>query len=105
MFVKNNAFLPGAARVCLVIVYTALGFGILYNGISCFMTLYKACTQPHLLAGTMRFDFMGYYMTAAVHGGLCVGLTMLIVLLLLRKRLKLKKTGRIKGNSNRDTGD
>ena len=30
---------------------------------------------------------------------------MLIVLLLLRKRLKLKKTGRIKGNSNRDTGE
>ena len=69
------------------------------------MTLYKACTQPYLLAGTVRLNFMGYYMMAAVYGGLCVGLTMLIVLLLLRKRLKLKKTGRIKGNSNRDTGD
>ena len=102
MFVKNNAFLPGAARVCLVIAYTVLGFGILYNGISCFMTLYKACTQPYLLAGTVRLNFMGYYMMAAVYGGLCVGLTMLIVLLLLRKRLKLKKTGRTEVTTSRD---
>lgn len=102
MFVKNNAFLPGAARVCLVIAYTVLGFGILYNGISCFMTLYKACTQPYLLAGTVRLNFMGYYMMAAVYGGLCVGLTMLIVLLLLRKRLKLKKTGQTEVTTSRD---
>ena len=102
MFVKNNAFLPGAARVCLVIAYTVFGFGIFYNGISCFMTLHKACTQPYLLAGTMRFDFMGYYMMAAVHGGLCVGLTLLIVLLLLWKRLKLKKTGQTEVTTSRD---
>lgn len=96
MLVKSKAFLPGAARVCLVIAYAVLGFGILYNGISCFMILYKACTQPYLLAGTMRFDFTGYYMMAAVHGALSAVLALLVVLLLLRKRLKLKQAGRIK---------
>ena len=102
MFVKNNVFLPGAARVCLVIAYTVLGFGILYNGISCFMTLYKACTQPYLLAGTVRLNFMGYYMMAAVYGGLCVVLLLFIVFLLLRKRFKLKKIGQTEVTTSRD---
>ena len=56
------------SRLLRVIVCAAAGLYGLYNAISCFVTLYKAGHQPYLMAGTVRFDFQGYYMMAAMHG-------------------------------------
>lgn len=59
------------SRLLRVIVCAAAGLYGLYNAISCFVTLYKAGHQPYLMAGTVRFDFQGYYMMAAMHVGIC----------------------------------
>ena len=60
------------SRLLRVIVCAAAGLYGLYNAISCFVTLYKAGHQPYLMAGTVRFDFQGYYMMAAMHVGICL---------------------------------
>ena len=59
------------SKLLRVIVCAAAGLYGLYNAISCFVTLYKAGHQPYLMAGTVRFDFQGYYMMAAMHVGIC----------------------------------
>lgn len=59
-------------KLLRVIVCAAAGLYGLYNAISCFVTLYKAGHQPYLMAGTVRFDFQGYYMMAAMHVGICL---------------------------------
>ena len=54
------------------------------RGLRCCM--YKAHGQPYLLAGTERFDFMGYYMVAAMWGTVCVLLAVCLVLFIRRCR-------------------
>lgn len=70
------------SRLLRVIVCAAAGLYGLYNAISCFVTLYKAGHQPYLMAGTVRFDFQGYYMMAAMHVGICLLLGVLVWLFL-----------------------
>lgn len=67
------------SRLLRVIVCAAAGLYGLYNAISCFVTLYKA---GYLMAGTVRFDFQGYYMMAAMHAGICLLLGVLVWLFL-----------------------
>ena len=68
------------SRLLRVIVCAAAG---LYGrAISCFVTLYKAGHQPYLMAGTVRFDFQGYYMMATMHAGICLLLGVLVWLFL-----------------------
>lgn len=62
------------------------------NAISCFVTLYKAGHQPYLMAGTVRFDFQGYYMMAAMHVGICLLLGVLVWLFLKGTKKLRKKT-------------
>ena len=69
-------------------VYAALGAVCLYTGISCAATLHKALHQPCLMAGAVRFSFLGYFMIAGIAGAVCVGAAALLVLLLLRNRKK-----------------
>ena len=59
------------SKLLRVIVCAAAGLYGLYNAISCFVTLYKAGHQPYLMAGTVRFDFQGYYMMACFWGCWC----------------------------------
>ena len=77
--------------VCLL-TYIVLGAFCLYNGISCFATLYKADKQPYLLSGTERFHFMGYHMLAALHGAICIILVAMLMLF-VRWRRKTKSKG------------
>lgn len=71
----------------------------LYMGISCFATLYRALTQPYLMSGTVRFDYMGYYIMSAVHGACSViSLAAAIVCVVV-----LKKTGKNNQKSNGGT--
>lgn len=65
---------------------------VLYNAISCFVTLYKAGHQPYLMAGTVRFDFQGYYMMAAMHVGICLLLGVLVWLFLKGTKKLREKT-------------
>lgn len=57
----------------------------LYNGVSCLAVLYQAGRQPYLLSGTERFDFMGYYMIAAMHGAIFV-IFAVVLFLFIRRR-------------------
>lgn len=82
---KNTVF---RAVVCAAAAAAAL-----YNGIACGVTLYKAGGQPYLMAGTVRFDFMGYYMMSAMHGAICL-------LLVLFLALFVRWTGKIKAASH-----
>ncbi len=61
-------FLKMKSRVLRILVCAAAGALCLYSGAACAAALYKAHGQPYLLAGTERFDFMGYYMVAAPMG-------------------------------------
>ena len=79
-------------------IYAVPGGFSVYNGIACAAVLYKAGSQPYLLSGAERFDFMGYYMMAAMHGGMCMALAAVLVLLVRRRR---KSDG---GNGPRDLG-
>lgn len=67
-------------------IYAVLGVFSLYNGIACAAVLYKAGGQPYLLSGAERFDFMGYYMMAALHGAICAFLVVILVLLVRGRR-------------------
>ncbi len=64
----------------------ALGAVCLYHGMSCMITLGKAYKQPYLLSGSDRFAFTGFYMMAAMHGGVCILLIVILSLLVRRKR-------------------
>lgn len=63
MFMKN--------KTVRGVLYSVLGVTCLYTGISCMATLHKANTQLYLMSGTIRFDFMGYYMMAVINGAVC----------------------------------
>lgn len=76
------------------VIYAVLGVFSLYNGIACAAVLYKAGGQPCLLAGTERFDFMGYYIMAAIHGVICAALVVILVLLVRGRRKRKGRDGR-----------
>ena len=78
-------------RIVRRVIYAVLGACSVYNGIACAAVLYKAGGQPCLLAGAERFDFMGYYMMAAMHGIICAALVVIPVLLVRGRR---KREGR-----------
>lgn len=82
-------FLKMKRRILRILVCAAAGALCLYSGAACAATLCKAHGQPYLLAGTERFDFMGYYMVAAVWGAVCVLLAVCLALFIRRHR----KTG------------
>lgn len=79
-------FLKMKSRVLRMLVCAAAGVLCLYSGAACAAALYKAHGQPYLLAGTERFDFMGYYMVAAMWGTVCVLLVVCLVLFIRRCR-------------------
>lgn len=75
-------------------IYAVLGVFSLYNGIACAAVLYKAGGQPYLLSGAERFDFMGYYIMAAIHGVICAALVVILVLLVRGRRKRKGRDGR-----------
>lgn len=81
-------------RIVRRVIYAVLGVFSLYNGIACAAVLYKAGGQPCLLAGTERFDFMGYYIMAALHGVICAALVVILVLLVRGRRKRKGRDGR-----------
>lgn len=76
------------------VIYAVLGVFSLYNGIACAAVLYKAGGQPYLLSGAERFDFMGYYIMAALHGVICAFLVVILVLLVRGRRRRKGRDGR-----------
>ena len=76
------------------VIYAVLGVFSLYNGIACAAVLYKAGGQPYLLSGAERFDFMGYYIMAALHGVICAFLVVILVLLVRGRRKRKGRDGR-----------
>lgn len=81
-------------RIVRRVIYAVLGVFSLYNGIACAAVLYKAGGQPCLLAGTERFDFLGYHMMAAIHGVICAALVVILVLLVRGRRRREGGDGR-----------
>lgn len=80
MFIKNKLF--------RLIIYVMISLIILFSGISCIATLHKAITQPYLVSDGIRFNFMGYYMMAAMNGLVCIIFILTFVLLLFKKKNK-----------------
>lgn len=81
-------------RIVRRVIYAVLGVFSLYNGIAYAAVLYKAGGQPYLLAGTERFDFLGYHMMAALHGVICAFLVVILVLLVRGRRKRKGRDGR-----------
>lgn len=81
-------------RIVRRVIYAVLGVFSLYNGIACAAVLYKAGGQPYLLSGAERFDFMGYYIMAALHGVICAALVVILVLLVRGRRKRKGRDGR-----------
>ena len=78
MFMRN--------KIVRTILCAALGGIGLYAGISCVATWHKAATQPYLMAGTVRFDFMGYSMLAVINGAVCIAAVLALTLLLIKMK-------------------
>jgi len=68
-------------KIVRFLTYTVLDTFSLYNAISCLATLDMADKQPYLLSGTERLNFMGYHMMAAMHGVICIAITVMLILL------------------------
>lgn len=81
-------------RIMQRVIYAVLGALCLYNGACCVVTLCRAGGQPCLLAGTERFDFLGYHMMAAIHGVICAALVVILVLLVRGRRKRKGRDGR-----------
>lgn len=81
-------------RIVRRVIYAVLGALCLYNGACCVATLCRAGRQPYLLAGTERFDFLGYHMMAALHGVVCAALVVSLVLLVRGRRKREGRDGR-----------
>lgn len=79
-------FLKMKSRVLRMLVCAAAGALCLYSGAACAAALYKAHGQPYLLAGAERFDFMGYYMVAALWGVVCTAFAVFLVCFIRRCR-------------------
>ena len=60
----RNYFLRITAAVLLLLA--------VYAGICSFATLHRALTQPYLMAGEVRVNFMGYYFMSLGYGLLCI---------------------------------
>ena len=69
-------------RIVRRVIYAVLGALCLYHAACCVVTLCRAGGQPYLLAGTERFDFLGYHMMAALHGVICAALVVVLILLI-----------------------
>lgn len=76
------------------VIYAVLGAFCLYHGTCCVVTLCRAGRQPCLLAGTERFDFLGYHMMAALHGVICAALVVVLILLIRGRRKREDRDGR-----------
>lgn len=81
-------------RIMRRVIYAVLGALCLYNGACCVVTLCRAGGQPYLLAGTERFDFLGYHMMAALHGVICAVLVVVLILLIRERRKREGRDGR-----------
>lgn len=70
------------------ILFIALSLLILYTGISCIAMLCKADTQPYLMSGAVRYDFMGYYILSACSGTVCLlsAAALLLILITMKKQ-------------------
>ena len=83
-------------RIAVWAVCTAIVLAASYTGISCVATLCRAETQPHLMAGTVQYDFIGYYMMAAVMGGICVLCIVAVIVLMIVMRGSIRKDSSVK---------
>ena len=81
-------------RIVRWVIYAVLGALCLYNWACCVVTLCRAGGQPYLLAGTERFDFLGYHMMAALHGVICAALVVVLILLIRGRRKREGRDGR-----------
>lgn len=64
-----------------ILAAVCLCFGVCFAA-----TWSKAVSQPYLCADTVRFTFMGYYMTAMAWGALCVLSALVLVLCVIGMR-------------------
>lgn len=76
----------GKNRIIRMVVCVLLGVLCLYTGISCLAVLHRAASQPYLVSGSERFDFMGYDIMAAANGAACIVSAVLLVFLLVSRR-------------------
>lgn len=81
-------------RIVRRVIYAVLGALCLYHAACCVVTLCRAGGQPYLLAGTERFDFLGYHMMAALHGVICAALVVVLILLIRGRRKREGRDGR-----------
>ena len=72
------------SRIMRFIIGIVLSLICLYTGISCIAAFYKAANQPYLVFNTVRFDFLGYYILAAVYGAVCFVSAAALVVFLVR---------------------
>lgn len=71
MFLKN--------KTVRYVLCALLALLILYTGACGIATWHKASTQPYLLAGTVRYDFQGFYMLTKIDGALCAAAILALV--------------------------
>ena len=55
-------------KILKLILCITLALICLYTGISCAAALMKSLSQPYLVSGTVRYDFVGYYIMSAAYG-------------------------------------
>lgn len=60
-------------KVFLILLYAALIGVFAYYATCCVFTLINANTQTYLLAENSQYNFLGYYILAALYAGICLG--------------------------------